>query len=71
MTEAHELKVARCACGHRVKIEAHRDNMFILRCTNGRCKDETAYPDDHPFFTHESALTEVGDYVIFEAFKTR
>ena len=66
MTETPALKVFRCFCGARVKITARRDKMYILHCT--RCRTEYGYPDDHPFFTHENALTEVGDYVIFEAF---
>jgi RNase P subunit RPR2 len=69
MTEAPELKVVLGSCGARVKITQRRDKMIILHCVT--CGTEYGYPEDHPFFTHENALTEVGDYVLFEAFPKR
>lgn len=64
-----DLKVFHCNCGAPCKITAHRDNLYILHCP--RCGTEYAFLDSHPYFNHDEARTEIGDYVIFEAFKTR
>lgn len=66
--EITDLKVYRCVCKTPMRIAEHRDGMYILRC---RCGYETAFLEDHPYFNHPEARTEIGDYVIFEAFKKR
>lgn len=43
--------------------------MYILHCV--KCGTEYGFPDDHPYFTHDEARTDVGEHVIFEAFKPR
>ncbi|MDD5615235.1 MAG: hypothetical protein PHH85_03455 [Candidatus Methanoperedens sp.] len=68
-TAITDLKVYRCLCKTPMRIKAHRDGMFILRCN--RCGYEVDFLEDHPYFNHEEARTEIGDYVIFEAFKKR
>lgn len=64
-----DLKVMRCipGCNTPLKIAAHRDGMFIVECP--KCGLEFGFDDKHPYFNHENAKTEIGDYVIFEAFK--
>lgn len=62
-----ELKVFRCICRAPCKITAHRNHMYILRCV--KCGTEYAFYEDHSYFNHDEARTEVGDYVIFEPFK--
>lgn len=52
-----------------MRITERRGGMYITRCP--RCGYEVAFLDTHPYFNHDEARTEIGDYVIFEAFKKR
>ncbi len=69
MQGMEDLKVFRCICGARCKITAHKDGRYTVQCLDRTCAAEYFFQDEHPYFNHENARTEIGDYVIFEAFK--
>lgn len=56
-----------CADNHIMRIVEYRDNMYIMRCAGG--ETETGFPDDHIYFHHPKAVTQIGEVVRLPSFK--
>lgn len=57
---------ALCSCGEPLKIKGQSGSTIFCECSKGSyCPDsaEYGYPDSHPYFNHDQALTAVGGWV--------